>query len=276
MSDNLPDKNPPSPTPPDPAPAPASIAPATPHVPTEQRRDFFGEAVREMILPFTGIIERKINPFLAALEQLPNEAQRLADMNFGVLDQPAAPRSLPVHPTREITRYLRPPGAMAPGEFESVCSRCAKCVEVCPADAIQLDPHGLTADGFPYIVADTQPCVVCESLACMKSCPTGALKLVDRLQIKMGTASVDHHQCLRGHGEGCTLCIDVCPIDGKPLDPDGQPTSPAALFISPESGQIRVRKNVCIGCGLCENRCPTEPRAITITPYAPPIDPIIA
>jgi ferredoxin-type protein NapG len=285
----VPDPPVPAPTSPPSATARAIVPPPLAHAPKKSalrtqrstlstqnsgfRRDFFGEAVREILLPFTGLIERKINPILAALEQLPDQAQRLANTNFGILDQPASdhPRSLPLPLHHEPERYLRPPGAMPPGQFESVCSRCAKCVEVCPADAILLDPNGLVADGFPYIVADTQACVVCDSLACMNSCPTGALKLIDRLDINMGTATVDHHQCLRDSGEPCTLCLDVCPVDGKT-----EPPSPSALFISPDSGRIRVRKNVCIGCGLCESRCPTDPRAITIIPSTPPLDPIIA
>ncbi len=61
------------------------------------------------------------------------------------------------------------------------------------------------ADGLlPNIVAKEQPCVVCDELACMPSCPTGALRVLDRFHIQMGTAKVDHHLCLREHGEDCT------------------------------------------------------------------------
>src|ERR1035437_868704 len=199
MSDHSPENVLPDPPAQPAAPAPALPTPAqNPELRTQNsglrtsdppvRRDFFGEAVREMLLPFANIIENRINPLLAALEQIPDQAQRLADRNFGILDQPhTRPRSfaLPMH--REPERFLRPPGALAPGQFESVCCRSGNCVAACPANAILLDPHGLVADGFPYIVAQTQSCVVCESLACMKSCPSGALKLVDRVEINMGT-----------------------------------------------------------------------------------------
>jgi ferredoxin-type protein NapG len=251
--------------------SPAPV-PARPH----ERRDFFSEAMREAILPFYGLIERKINPILAALEQIPDEAERLANNNFGLLDQPSPrPNHVPLHQLEnEPQRPLRPPGATTPDDaFESICSRCGNCVAACPANAIQLDANGLLAGGFPYIVAENQPCVVCKELACMKSCPTGALKILNRLDINMGTATVDHQLCLRNHGEACTLCIDVCPIDGK--NPDSPP-HPSALFISPDTGRIRVRKNVCVGCGLCENRCPTEPRAITVIPHIELPEPIIA
>jgi len=289
MNDPQSEKSSPSPSqPPEPTPPPAAVPSVQPAsekrqvpaakviakkaVPPKERRDFFSDAMKEMLSPFAGALERKINPLLEAIESIPQQAERLANLDTRALDQLHVRNvSLPVKKTAskpQIDRYLRPPGAMAPGEFETVCSRCAKCVEACPADAIQLDPNHLTADGFPYIVPQDQPCVVCEELACMKSCPTGALKLVDKLQIKMGTAKVDHHQCLRDRGENCTLCVDVCPI----VNAENLP----AIFASPITGKIIVRKNICIGCGLCENRCPTEPRAITIKPYAVSVDPIIA
>jgi ferredoxin-type protein NapG len=244
------------------------VAPATP---PQERRDFFSDAMKEVLSPFAGIIERKINPMLEAIQAIPDEAERLTKMNFGMLDQPQN-RSVPlsVRKSKPPERYLRPPGAMAPEAFESVCSRCGNCVEACPADAIKLDVNGLSGEGFPYIVAAEAPCVVCDDLSCMKSCPTGALKLVDRLQIKIGTAKVDHATCLRDRGENCTLCVDACPITA---DDAGHL---AAITINAITGKVIVRKNICVGCGLCESRCPTEPRSIIVNPYTPSFDPIIA
>ncbi len=242
--------------------------------------------MREALAPFTGILERKINPILAALEAIPDDVDRFTKVTLPALgktlDQPqhgaaadpgGGPTNWPLDtgPHEVPLTFLRPPGALPPGEFENVCSRCGKCVEVCPASAIKLDPNQLTADGLPYIHARGQSCVVCTSLACMTECPSGALKLVDRLSIDMGTAKVDHDLCLRTNGEDCRLCVEACPITGEEAG-----GGPDAIAIHAESGRVVVRKNVCVGCGLCENRCPTEPAAIRVVPFKGRADPIVA
>ena len=63
------------------------------------------------------------------------------------------------------------------------------------------------------------------------------------------------------------MCIDVCPLTGSETP---------VLFVNEATGKIRVRKNVCVGCGLCESRCPTEPAAIRVLPFAPAEEPLIA
>lgn len=253
------------------------VKPAKP-VKADDRRDFFGDAMREALGPLAGILEQKINPLLAALEAIPDEVDRFTNVTMPsisrTLDQPqlGGPANWPLAEKKQVSlEILRPPGALPPGEFENVCSRCGKCVEVCPASAIKLDPNQFEADGLPYILAREQPCMVCTSLACMKECPSGALKLVDRLEINMGTAKVDHALCRRDTGEDCRLCVEACPITGAEAD-----GGPDAIVIHAESGRVLVRKNVCVGCGLCENRCPTDPPAIRVTPFKGRVDPIIA
>jgi len=62
--------------------------------------------------------------------------------------------------------------------------------------------------------------------------------------------------------KACQICLEVCPIkDEKPI-----------IFVErihPDTGQDylwpAVRKT-CVGCGVCEEKCPTPVASITITP----------
>src|SRR4051812_37282333 len=65
----------------------------------ELRREFFNDAMREVLAPLAGILERRINPFLAALEALPDDVERFTQNPISlpvignVLDQPAEAQS---------------------------------------------------------------------------------------------------------------------------------------------------------------------------------------
>lgn len=152
-------------------------------------------------------------------------------------------------------RYLRPPGALDEDVCANTCSRCGDCVAACPAKCIILDPQ--KASGLPHIVARTSPCVICDDLACMTVCPTGALApLPVATLIDMGTAQMDFDQCIRTHdGDECRVCVEQCPI------------GETALGIAPgdAANPIEVREG-CTGCGVCEHQCPTDPAAIVVVP----------
>ena len=101
--------------------------------------------------------------------------------------------------------------------------------------------------GTPYIVATQQACVVCDDLSCMKACPSGALHLVAKEQIAMGTAHVDLATCVRSRGEPCRECVDRCPIGESALALDAR-------------GRVDVRSG-CVGCGVCEQQHARRRRA---------------
>ena len=157
-------------------------------------------------------------------------------------------------PSVQHIRFLRPPGALPEEAFAQTCSRCGDCVRVCPAQCIDL--VSTLAGGLPHIIARESPCVICSDLSCMKACPTGALKLVESVsQIEMGVAVVDVTRCLRGESgqrEDCRLCVTSCPVGESALSLTSQ-------------GIVEVREG-CVGCGVCERSCPTEPASIWVEP----------
>jgi MauM/NapG family ferredoxin protein len=149
---------------------------------------------------------------------------------------------------------LRPPGALPEPEFLKTCQRCGKCVESCPANAIrpfQGDNPALV--GTPYIDPGRQPCVVCDSLACMQVCPSGALRKLSVAEIKIGLARVNLETCLRTRKIDCRFCVDFCPIGEKAIRLDA-------------NGRVEVLPSGCVGCGVCQYQCPTDPKAIIIQP----------
>jgi polyferredoxin len=148
---------------------------------------------------------------------------------------------------------LRPPGALEEDEFLSRCSRCGRCIKVCPSQCIKAMPINAGPALFltPYIIAREARCELTQH--CQKVCPTGAIASVPISQALMGLAEIDHSRCL-GWAEGklCLLCQEQCPQHAIDSDDKDRPS---------------VRAELCVGCGACENGCPVDtPAAIVVKP----------
>jgi len=198
------------------------------------RRRFFREGLREMLKP----LGRAAAPMARAMEQLEALARE------PLTPTPSQPANLPAV-------WLRPPGALFPDtSFRETCSRCRRCIDVCPANCIKIDASGQRGNGAPFIAPEEMPCVVCDGLDCMHNCPTGALSPLPINQINQGTAVWNEQLCLRSKGENCTVCIDTCPI--------------GAVAIELRGNVINVIPEGCTGCGVCQHQCPTEPKSIIV------------
>jgi ferredoxin-type protein NapG len=172
------------------------------------------------------------------------------------LEQAVNTARQPSAPTVPVSRPppLRPPGMLHELLLQKHCIRCGKCVEVCPADAIfPLDASWGQAAGTPAITARTRPCVLCTGLKCTHVCPSGALlPTFENRDVTMGTAIVDGERCVTYHGQQCTACQEVCPM-------------PGALVLDGDA-RLKVVDSACVGCGLCERACPTQPQSIRVQP----------
>ncbi len=195
------------------------------------RRGFFGELAREIIRP--------------AIETW--EAFREPDR--------ATPAAQP--DTLDYRSLMRPPSVRSEATFLEACDRSGECVQACPANAIRLFPEDESrVAGTPFIEVETSPCVVCQDLACMSACPSGALEPRPVEQLDLGLARVDHDVCLRSHEEDCHRCIDACPLHEL-----GHTVLDVLM-----SGALHVYEDACVGCGCCQRICPTTPRAIRVEP----------
>ncbi len=161
---------------------------------------------------------------------------------------------------------LRPPGAVEEKTFMSLCIRCARCIEVCPYKAVKrADMLERLQVGTPYIFPGQKACYLC--MRCPPVCPTNALdtKLTEMEKVAIGRAVVDEKKCLNyrfaddeakggtdGNARICNTCYNVCPF-----------TDEAILL---KQVILPVVTDKCVGCGICVERCPTSPKAISVIP----------
>ncbi len=164
------------------------------------------------------------------------------------------------------SRLIRPPGALPEDEFLTLCQRCGLCMKVCPTNAINptLAEAGMAGFWTPHLVMTQGYCEYTCTL-CGSVCPTGAIEEISAKEkierpISIGTAYVDRGRCLPWSGNGpCIVCQELCP------------TSPKAIYLKkgvvPDHGQAPLPVNVpfvdvrkCVGCGICETKCPVKGR----------------
>lgn len=138
--------------------------------------------------------------------------------------------------------YLRPPGADSEKSLLSKCDRCERCVQACPYNLVQ--PRPLSLDfptvGTPEIIYKSGYCDFC--MKCIDACPTGALSMDSATTYNIGVAKIISDACVAWDWGGCTICADVCPVEG-------------AITLD-ERGRPHVDEQLCNGCGLCETKCP--------------------
>jgi len=166
---------------------------------------------------------------------------------------------------------IRPPGSLPEPDFLRRCIKCAMCMRVCPTNVLQ---PALLESGFeglwtPVLVNKIGYCEH-HCVLCGQVCPTGAIRTLsvsekiggaNKKPVKLGTAFYDRGRCLPwAMNVECIVCEEVCP------------TSPKAIWfeikeIRARDGSVKklklpyVEAKLCIGCGICENRCPVRDKA---------------
>lgn len=162
-------------------------------------------------------------------------------------------------PERENPIY--PAGALSARNFAQHCTACQLCVSACPNQVLR--PSGnlmtLMQPEMSYERGYCRP----ECTKCSEVCPAGAIHPIttaDKSATQIGHAVWIKENCIPlTDGVECGNCARHCPsgaIQMVPSNPDNQD--------SPKIPVVNVEK--CIGCGACENLCPSRPfSAIYVT-----------
>lgn len=157
----------------------------------------------------------------------------------------------------ERSERLVPFGAGSVKNFYDHCTACQLCVSACKNGVLRpsSDLEHFMQPVMGYENGYCRP----ECTACSQVCPAGAIKPVSVEQkqtIRIGVAKVNLDLCLPAQGkDSCGNCSYHCP-------------SGAIRMVRQQGSRMQIPSVVedrCIGCGACENLCPSRPiSAITV------------
>ena len=149
---------------------------------------------------------------------------------------------------------ITPPGSLSARNFAQHCTACQLCVSVCPNQVLR--PSGnlmkLMQPEMSYERGYCRP----ECTKCSEVCPAGAIHPItkaDKSAIQIGHAVwiKENCICVTDHVD-CGNCARHCPagaIQMVPSDPKNEQSIKIPV----------VNTERCIGCGACENLCPSRP-----------------
>jgi polyferredoxin len=163
-------------------------------------------------------------------------------------------------------KLIRPPGATDEHEFLNKCVRCGNCMRTCPTKGLQpaMFEAGFSGIWTPHLVPEIGYCEYNCNL-CGTVCPTAAiprLSLAKKKEQKLGSAYIDKDLCIAwAENKECIVCEEHCPVPQKAIKINYE------TFNGKKIPKPYVDISLCVGCGICQNKCPTRPiRSITVLP----------
>lgn len=171
------------------------------------------------------------------------------------------------------SRLIRPPGARLEPEFLGRCIRCHECIRVCSTSGRFLQPSflegGLESLLTPIGMARYGYCEY-NCVMCTEVCPTEAIHRLDletKKKTVIGLAYIDRSRCIPWYkNEKCVVCEEQCPVPEKAIELKEEKVT---FSDGTQKVVLRpyVKEDLCIGCGICETKCPVEGEsAIKIIP----------
>jgi len=164
-------------------------------------------------------------------------------------------------------RQVRPPGALPEDRFADKCIRCLECVRICKSNGACLQPDHIHSRfeelWLPVAVMREGYCEYNCNL-CGQVCPTDAilpLSLAEKQRTPMGLAYFDKNICIPfAQNTDCIVCEEHCPTPDKAIKFE------VREVVTRDGAKKHVKypyviKELCIGCGICETKCPLQGQA---------------
>lgn len=172
---------------------------------------------------------------------------------------------------RDHSRLIRPPGARE-NDLLSKCIRCGECIRACPTSAIQpaVAEAGIEGLWTPVLVPRLGYCDYSCNV-CGQVCPVQAippLSLQEKRQQVIGQAYIDQNRCIPwADHRDCIVCEEMCPVPDKAIKLERvEVRNGEGVLVTVQ--RPRVIRECCIGCGICEYKCPVNGEA-AIRVYVP-------
>ncbi len=192
------------------------------------------------------ISRRNFLATIATLAAIPAvQAQKKIDGGLAVIEAKKVP---------DRTTHILPPGAISKRHFAQHCTACQLCVSVCPNQVLRPSQKldSLMQPEASYERGYCRP----ECVKCSEVCPSGAIKpinIVDKTAIQIGHAVWIKENCVvLTDGVSCGNCARHCPTGAIQMvysNPDDENSAKIPV----------INTERCIGCGACENLCPSRP-----------------
>lgn len=149
---------------------------------------------------------------------------------------------------------VTPPGALGAKNMKDHCTACQLCISACPNNI--LSPSGKLATFMQPALSFERGYCRPECVECSQVCPTGAIRTIttaDKSAIAIGLAVWIKDNCVVNRDDvPCDNCERHCPTKAISLV-ERNPGQKGSLKVPV------IDKELCIGCGACENLCPARP-----------------